>query len=286
MVEAHRPIADHGIVGDLHTVALVARDGTLDYLCWPNLDSPTVFADLLDPGSGGHFSIAPDIDGAHRVQLYVPDTNILLTRWMGEAASAEIVDLLPFTETVPGGVPPRGLIRQVTATRGDVTFAMKCMPRFDYARTTPTLQDVDGSIRFVSDDLCLRLFASVPMTADVGEANASVRLSAGETAWFVLCDDDHVRPDDEAIAATIDETRTMWRRWLSQSTYRGRWREEMMRSALALKLLTSKVHRSIAAAGTFSLPEAVGGERNWDYRATWIRDASFTVYAFMRLGFV
>lgn len=286
MVEAHRPVADHGIIGDLHTVALVARDGTLDYLCWPNLDSPTVFADLLDPGSGGHFSVTPDMDGAHRVQLYVPDTNILLTRWMGETASAEIVDLLPFTDTARGGVQPRGLIRQVTATRGDVTFAMKCMPRFDYARITPTLEDVDGGIRFVTNDLCLRLFASMPMTADVGEANASVRLSAGETAWFVLCDDDHVRPDNEAIAATIDETRMMWRRWLSRSTYRGRWREEIMRSALALKLLTSKVHGSIAAAGTFSLPEAVGGERNWDYRATWIRDASFTVYAFMRLGFV
>jgi GH15 family glucan-1,4-alpha-glucosidase len=287
MVEAGRAIGDHGVIGDLETAALVARDGTIDYLCWPALDSPTIFADLLDSGSGGAFSIRPEMAEVRHIQLYLPDTNVLLTRFMAEAGSAEVVDLMPFTGT-EAGHELRGqcLIRRVTVTRGTVGFTARCQPRFDYARQVPAVEAAEDGIRFSGPDLALRLFASVPLRAAAGEATAAFTLSAGESAWFVLGEDALAAPDEAAVGRTIAATTAAWRGWLARSTYRGRWREPIARSALALKLLTSRRHGSIAAAATFSLPEAIGGERNWDYRATWIRDASFTVYAFMRLGFI
>lgn len=281
-----RSIGDHGIIGDLETAALVARDGTIDYLCWPSLDSPTVFAELLD-GGGGAFSIMPALTDARAMQLYVPDTNVLTTRWMADEGSAELTDLMPHPdvrERVAGGA--RCLIRRIVVTRGTVAFEASCAPRFDYARELPGTASFDGGVRFAGRDLALRLYASVPMTCDAGGATASFTLSAGESAWFVFGEDMLACPDGEGIAAAIVSTNTAWRHWASRSSYTGRWREQVMRSALALKLLTSARHGSIAAAATFSLPEATGAGRNWDYRATWIRDASFTVYAFMRLGFI
>lgn len=142
MVRPLRTIADHGIIGDLETAALVARDGAIDYLCWPSFDSPTIFADFLDNRKGGAFTIDPHLADARNLQLYIPDTNLLLTRWMAEAGSAEVVDLMayPLTDKVHGP-KPQCLIRRVTATRGTVTFAMRCAPRFDYARegSTPSM---------------------------------------------------------------------------------------------------------------------------------------------------
>lgn len=286
MVEPLRTIGDHGIVGDLETAALVALDGTIDYLCWPSLDSPTVFADLLHPGAGGAFFLEPRLDDVHHAQMYVPDTNVLITRWMSEQGSAEVVDLMPHPDARQGcGPSPRGLMRQVTVTRGVVDLHACCSPRFDYAREVPEVSAVQGGVRFRGRQLALMLWASVPLTHDAGSAEARFTLSAGESAWFVLGEDDSPPPDDRAVADRIVATTKAWRAWLGRASYKGRWREQVMRSALTLKLLTSARHGSIAAAATFSLPEASGAGRNWDYRATWIRDASFTVYAFMRLGF-
>jgi GH15 family glucan-1,4-alpha-glucosidase len=280
-----RTIGDRGIVGDMETAALVARDGTIDYLCWPSLDSPTIFADLLDAGTGGAFTLSPRLDDPRRMQLYVPDTNVLITRWMALEGSAEVVDLMPHPDAA-ATLGARCLIRRVTVTQGTVGFDACCAPRFDYARQRPRV-DVDGrSARFVGADLALRLHASMPLRAGDTAATADFTLAAGDSAWFVLGEDALVAPDDTAVQAAVAATAAAWRRWLGHASYRGRWREQMMRSALALKLLTSARHGSIAAAATFSLPEATGAGRNWDYRATWIRDASFTVYAFMRLGFV
>ncbi len=282
-----RAIGDHGIIGDLETAALVARDATIDYLCWPSLDSPTIFAELLDLGQGGAFTLRPVLEDAERFQLYVPDTNVLLTRWMAEDGSAEVCDLMPLPDArVHPDRDARCLIRRLTVTRGTVRFTMRCAPRFDYARETPTATVADEGIRFAGQDLTLRLFASVPLTADAGAAVPDVTLEAGESAWFVLGDEALVRPATRDVEDDIAATSAAWRRWSARSTYAGRWREAMARSALALKLLTSARHGSIAAAATFALPEATGAGRNWDYRATWIRDASFTVYAFLRLGFV
>lgn len=286
MVKAYRTIGDHGIIGNLETAALVARDGTIDYLCWPALDSPTIFADLLDGDRGGAFEIVPELDDARHLQLYVPDTNVLLTRWMASQGSAEVVDVMPYpAQTDQANEEARMLIRRLTVTSGTVTFSVRCSPRFDYARDMPRVTEIDGGVRFTGQDLSLRLYASTAMEMQQDGISAHFGLSKGESVWFILGDDTMAPPDDAAVTTRIAATTQAWREWASQSTYRGRWREQVQRSALALKLLTSAQHGSIAAAATFSLPEAKGGERNWDYRATWIRDASFTVYAFMRLGF-
>ncbi|GAA0662885.1 GH15 family glucan-1,4-alpha-glucosidase [Sphingomonas insulae] len=285
-VPPRRSIGEHGIIGDLETAALVAADGTIDYLCWPSLDSPSVFADLLDP-DGGAFSIRPQLDDPHIVQLYVPDTNVLVTRWMGEDGAVEMVDLMPHPDArIHPDHGARCLIRRITATRGNVVLTATCAPRFDYARDLPQVTASEGGVRFAGRELAMRLFASVPLAHGDGTASATVTLAEGESAWFMLGDDTLVRSDDDAIAAEVASTIHAWRQWLSQASYKGRWREQVLRSALALKLLTSAQHGSVAAAATFSLPEATGAGRNWDYRATWIRDASFTVYAFMRLGFI
>jgi GH15 family glucan-1,4-alpha-glucosidase len=286
-VKPLRRIGDHGIIGDMETAALVAADGTIDYLCWPSLDSPSVFAELLDAEKGGAFTIRPGLTDARVMQIYVPDTNVLTTRWMATEASVEIVDLMPHPAArIHPDRRARCVIRRVTVTRGTVAFDAACRPRFDYAREVPEAVAADGGVRFVGRELAMRLHASVPLRCGEGAAEATFTLGRGESAWFVIGEDVLERPDDAMIAAEIAATTHAWRDWLSRTSYRGRWREEMMRSALALKLLTSDRHGSIAAAATFSLPEAVGAGRNWDYRATWIRDASFTVYAFMRLGFL
>lgn len=287
MVEPLRTIGHHGIIGDLETAALVALDATVDYLCWPSLDSPTVFADMLHPGAGGAFTLKPQLKDVRHLQMYVPDTNVLITRWMSDQGSAEVIDLMPHPDAPQDhGVRARGLMRQVTVTKGVVEFVACCSPRFDYAREVPDVVATQGGVRFVGRQLTLRLCSSVPLTCSTGAADARFTLSAGESAWFLLGEDNQPPPDAHTVAHEIVATTKAWRGWLAHATYKGRWREQVMRSALALKLLTSARHGSIAAAATFSLPEASGAGRNWDYRATWIRDASFTVYAFMRLGFV
>jgi len=278
-----RAIGDHGIVGDLDTVALVARDGTIDFLCWPHLDSPTIFAGLLDPDAGGVFEIAPDTADAHSIQLYLPDTNVLITRWLTAKGSAELIDLMPPADA--RGRLGRCVIRRVRVTRGELHFRMRCNPRFDYAREVPRCEIAGTGIVFRGRDLSVKLEASVALAAAEGEASARFTLGQNQEAWFVLGEQDSGRTTDEAVAGCSEQTAATWRDWTRTSTYRGRWREQVTRSALALKLLTSAEHGSIAAAATFGLPESPGGTRNWDYRATWIRDASFTVYAFMRLGY-
>jgi GH15 family glucan-1,4-alpha-glucosidase len=280
-----RTIGEHGIVGNLDTAALVASDGTIDFLCWPHLDSPTIFAALLDPDTGGEFMLAPELTEARTLQFYHPDTNVLVTRWLAEDGSAELTDLMPHPEV--HGAVHCALIRRIEVTRGTVTFTMRCRPRPDYARTVPEVRaDDPGLVIALPDGQAMRLSASVPLTVGDGEATARFTLRCGETAHIVLGEAHQPVPDADQVEHAIARTIDAWHGWSRKSTYRGRWREQVMRSALALKLLTSHRHGSIAAAATFGLPEATGAERNWDYRATWIRDASFTVYAFLRLGYV
>ncbi len=287
MAEA-RGIGDHGAIGNLETIALVDTKGSVDYLCWPCLDSPSVFAGLLDTDRGGEFSITPDMPGGRIVQMYLPDTNILLTRWMSDAASIDLVDLMPVD--VDGGDVSSRLIRRLTCTRGEATLRIRCAPRFDYGRQgyAASAETRDGVSRGQFDHgagLGLTLYADGELVADDCDLTAELRIAAGETITLVLGNVDDPVCDADQIAAIIDGDIAFWRDWSHQSNYRGRWRETVHRSALVLKLLTSRKHGSIAAAATFGLPEAPGGVRNWDYRATWIRDSSFTVYALIRLGF-
>jgi GH15 family glucan-1,4-alpha-glucosidase len=281
-VDVPRPIAEHGAVGNMRTIALVAKDGAIDYLCWPYFDSPTVFAALLDPEKGGAFEVAPQIEDARRLQMYIPESNVLVTRWLGTHESAEILDLMPLPKS---DKEPSSLIRRVSVSRGEVTFKLKCWPRFDYARRTPKVITRHGHALFHCGDFTLRLSGPVKFSGRKGQVTAEFTLKGGEVCDFILDGDKVAPPRDEAIDGIIRQTTKYWQSWAKKSTYRGRWRASVTRSALALKMLTSAEHGSIAAAGTFGLPETPGGVRNWDYRATWIRDASFSIYALMRLGY-
>ncbi|WP_017349434.1 glycoside hydrolase family 15 protein [Pantoea sp. A4] len=284
MSDVKRKIEDHGVIGDLRTCALIANDGTLDYLCWPNLDSPSVFSALLDSDDAGLFSLAPDWAHPRQQQLYLPDTNILQTRWLGPEGVAEMTDYMPICRQHDS--LPR-LIRRVKMLRGEARFTFHCSPRHDYARAQTTASAGPGYIDFSAPGQpTLRLAATVNMTLDQHAATGSFHLKAGEDVVFIFgsSDDPHVTALNTLHC--LDETLHYWQHWSRQSTYRGRWQENVQRSALVLKLLTSWQHGSIAAAATFGLPEELGGVRNWDYRAAWIRDASFSMYALMRLGYV
>jgi GH15 family glucan-1,4-alpha-glucosidase len=280
-----RPIEQHGVIGDLHTVALVSIDGAIDFMCAPSFDSPSVFAALLDQDRGGVFQLSPVLDDAAHKQLYLPGTNVLLTRFLSSEGVAEVSDFMPVEEAGHA----HNVVRRVKTVRGEVRYRMRCAPRFDYGRATHTVERTSDGAIFRGGGLALRVRSSVPLKVENGDTTAEFTLRSEETASFVLeelrvgeetpC----ARPDyvSEAFKATVN----YWRNWISRATYRGRWRESVVRSALTLKLLTSIQHGSIVAAPTFGLPEEIGGVRNWDYRYTWIRDASFTLYGLMRLGF-
>lgn len=278
-----RDIADHGVIGNLATIALVARDGAIDYLCWPNLDSPSIFAGILDADRGGVFELAPEIASPRVMQMYIPDTNVLLTRWMGSDASAELTDLM--VDTSETEAAPTRLVRRMVVTRGTVTIHVRCAPRYDYARLAPAVSIRNGVALFTAKDCPSLRLSGADFTKGDGEVRASIKLKAGQCVTLMLDEPGAPVIDADQIGQLIEATINRWRTWSARSTYKGRWRDAVGRSALVLKLLTSRQHGSIAAAGTFSLPEAAGGVRNWDYRATWIRDASFSIYALMRLGY-
>ncbi|HLI92414.1 MAG TPA: trehalase-like domain-containing protein, partial [Puia sp.] len=285
---SYQPIENYGIIGDLNTTALVGLNGSIDFMCFPRFDSPSLFAALLDDKKGGNFRISPGFKEMKTKQLYLPDTNVLLTRFLSSEGVAEVVDFMP--------VDPNGekrLIRRVTTVRGEVKFQLRCCPRFEYGRKAHRVVSTgDQEITFqVEDapDLSVRLKASIPLSTAGADAVAEFTLQAGESAAFLLesAANEEARDQDlmEMVAGSLARTINYWKDWMSRSTYRGRWMEVVNRSALVLKLLSSCEFGSIVAAPTFGLPESIGGKRNWDYRYTWIRDASFTVYSLIRLGY-
>lgn len=282
---AYPPIAEHGVVGNLRTVALVCTDGTIDWLCFPHFDSPSVFASLLDDRKGGAFRIAPT-DAATSKQLYWPDTNVLVTRFSTQSGIGEVTDFMPLG--VRSDHP--ALVRRVRVTRGAVRFRMECRPAFDYARVGHELSLGADRAVFSTPSLSLSLATSTPLARSEGDGvTAEFLLDEGESALFVL--GEHVAAGEAAsigraqVEEWLQATIAHWRGWLRKSTYEGRWREMVHRSALVLKLLTFEPTGAIIAAPTCSLPEVIGGARNWDYRYSWIRDAAFTVYALLRIGF-
>ncbi len=286
---AYPPIENHGIVGDLHTAALVSNDGTIDWLCLPQFDSPSVFAALLDERKGGAFRIEAQNSHVTRKQFYWPDTNVLITRFLSPDGVAQIADFMPVES---GGRWGSGhpLFRRVQALRGTVKLRAECLPAFDYARATHTVRRTPGGVAFDSSQMSLALAGTVPLQLEGGAATAEFVLNEGQVAAFVLRQIDRgaeagPQPDVAEVRELFESTVAYWRRWVAHSTYRGRWREMVNRSALVLKLMTFDPSGAIVAAPTCSLPEFIGGDRNWDYRYTWIRDASFTLHALMRIGF-
>ncbi|MFQ5778150.1 MAG: glycoside hydrolase family 15 protein [Terriglobia bacterium] len=286
---AYQPIEDYGIIGDLHTVALVGMNGSIDWLCFPNFDSPSVFGALLDDQKGGRFQIAPRNSGVTRKQFYWPETNVLITRFLSSEGVAEITDFMPVDEPAPWHGDHQ-LIRRVIVVRGTMALRMDCRPAFNFARDPHEICLSPAGACFSSTGLSLGLASDVPLRQDGIGVVAEFTLHEGQTASFLL---QAIPPGTECgqplqaeqAQRLFEHTVAYWRRWISQCTYRGRWREMVHRSALALKLMTYEPTGAIVAAPTCSLPEALRGERNWDYRYTWIRDAAFTLYGLLRIGF-
>ncbi|KQT54423.1 glycosyl hydrolase family 15 [Aureimonas sp. Leaf454] len=275
------PIADHGVIGDMRTLALVAVDGTIDYFCHPNIDSPSIFAGLLDAEKGGCFRFGVRDASMRHKQIYLPDTNILITRFLGANGIAEVSDFMPIDGS-------GRIVRRAKAIVGEMVFDLSLAPRPDYGRIVPDLAHIEGGVRISwpgADPLYF--YTSAPVTIEAGTVTASVRLAEGDTCHAVLCPgrNDQISVDERYVQDAFTQTRTFWHDWVAAGTYPTYRRDLVIRSALTLKLLTSKEHGSIAAAGTFGLPEVLGGERNWDYRFTWVRDSAFTLYAFSRLGY-
>ncbi|MFG1997067.1 glycoside hydrolase family 15 protein [Actinoplanes sp. NPDC048988] len=286
------PIADHGLIGDLQTAALIAVDGTLDWFCAPRFDSPSVFGALLDPDRGGRFAIRPATDDYTAKQLYLPDTAVLVTRFMTAGGVGEVVDFMP----IDGGEKRHRLVRLVRCVRGEMAFSIEVSPRFDYARESfETRMADDGvlfegprsalTVRLIREPTDRRTEARVDAEGDI---HAELRLSAGEVRGALL--ETGVTGPLEAVRVSealrlFDQTVDFWESWLGRCTYTGRWREMINRSAITLKLMTYAPTGALIAAPTAALPEQIGGERNWDYRYTWVRDASFSVYSLLSLGF-
>jgi GH15 family glucan-1,4-alpha-glucosidase len=284
---AYLPIEEHGIVGDLRTVALVGTDGTVDWFCPARFDAPSLFGALLDKDKGGYFSLWSRTSGSRPKQLYLPDTNILLTRFQGKEAVGEVVDFM-VPETRHSGKARDLLVRQARAVRGRAAFELACHPAFDYGRAPHTTEIIEGiGAVFTSGGNRCVLRTAVPLKKEETGVAASFVLDEGETVTFHLEWNGEVRPaTDTETEELFTRTQEFWQNWISQSRYRGRWREMVHRSALALKLLVYHPTGALVAAPTTSLPEEPGGTRNWDYRYAWLRDAAFTVYALMRLGFL
>jgi GH15 family glucan-1,4-alpha-glucosidase len=287
---AQRPIESCGVIGDLHTVALVAMDGAIDWCCLPQFDSPSVFAALLDENKGGHFKLAPEQAGTNR-QMYMPETNVLLTRFLRPEGVGEVIDFMPVCEgkDQQSESVVHEIVRIARAVRGEVRFQIECAPAFNYARTPHRATLTEGGILFEAEKDRMVLLGPGEWKIRDGKAIQEFTLQPGESAEFVLRYISKEDGDDFKVPADgnrlMNETLAFWREWLSHCKYEGRWREIVLRSALTLKLLTHRPTGAIVAAPTCSLPEEIGGMRNWDYRYTWVRDAAFTVFSLVRLGF-
>jgi pentatricopeptide repeat protein len=288
-------ISDHGLIGDLQTAALVTTDGTVDFFCCPRFDSPSVFASLLDADRGGYFRIAPASDNYVTKQLYLPNTAILVTRFLTPDGVGEVQDFMPVIEGRP--TDRHRLVRKLRVARGQMKFVLDLQPRFDYGRGKHTLEVSEAGAVFRSEGMNLVLHTEGRRSPGEGGAvveragdglRATVALREGQTGGLVL---ESMSGKPRALPAgeidrLADDTSAYWKDWLRRSAYTGRWREVVTRSAMTLKLMTYEPTGAPVAAATFGLPEQEGGERNWDYRFTWIRDGSLTMHALTGLGYL
>jgi GH15 family glucan-1,4-alpha-glucosidase len=287
-------IADHGLIGDLQTSALVASDGSVDWFCAPRFDSPSIFGALLDHEGGGRFRIRPHASSFATTQLYFPETAILITRFMTEDGVGEVSDFMPVAGA--DATDRHLLVRMVRCVRGQMSFEMEVAPRFDYGRAPHQMKVTEDGAVFTSNgaEMVLHVVREPDdqrlgsMVESGNDLRATLTLQAGQVRGAILETGSagpprRVSPGE--VERMFDATAAFWKSWLAQSTYTGRWREALERSAITLKLMTYAPTGGIVAAPTMGLPEQVGGERNWDYRYTWVRDASFSVYALLGMGF-
>jgi len=283
MPDAYPPIEDHGLIGDLQTAALVATDGTIDWFCCPRFDSPSVFASLLDHRKGGKFELHT-VDDCVTKQMYQPDTAVLITRFLSPQGVAEVIDFMPIEN--PTSVTDHHRIgRAVRGVRGQLDFEALVQPRFDYGRESHTTHVNGTSAVFEAPSLTLHLNGTIPLEQHGQDVRSRFTVRAGDFTGVVIESAQKSEIGHGEMVNLFFETVEFWKSWLHRSSYRGRWREAVTRSAMSLKLMTYAPTGGLVAAPTAGLPEQVGGERNWDYRYTWIRDASFSVYALLGLGY-
>ncbi|MEU7602161.1 glycoside hydrolase family 15 protein [Streptomyces sp. NPDC040724] len=301
-MRAYPPIAEHGLIGDLQTCALVSSEGVLNWFCSPRFDSPSIFAGLLDDSRGGYFAITADVPpgsgeeppGSAEVvnqQLYLADTAVLMTRFLTPEGVGEVIDFMPVRD--PRTVTDRHhVVRVMRGVRGTARFSLECRPRFDYGRAPHDLTFDGATARFDGPGITayLQALGPVALEADGTDVWASVALAEGERAAVLLtvCDAGGAAPPEVNVRDMVEEfnaVRDFWHDWIGHCTYRGRWQQMVNRSAITLKLMTYAPTGAPIAAATMGLPEQEGGERNWDYRYTWVRDASLSVRAMRDLGF-
>jgi GH15 family glucan-1,4-alpha-glucosidase len=284
---AYKPLEEYGVVGNLETVGLIGRDGAIDWLPLPRVDSPSAFARLLDCELGGHMTVAPT-RRFEATQAYVDRTNVLETHLSTPDGRATVTDFMPIPgETVPGD--HRALYRRVTGESGTVDLLAEFEPRLDYARTVPTIERTDHGVTARGDDEAVHISSSVPFDVGDGAASASFALSEDETRWFVLGYDRAILNEPDEHEARLESVVDYWREWSHACSdgscpVEGPWHDLAVRSDLLLRLLIQRETGTICAAPTTSLPEEIGGSRNWDYRFNWIRDSAFTVQALAELG--
>ncbi|KAG6003210.1 hypothetical protein E4U21_002241 [Claviceps maximensis] len=325
------PIEDYGMIGNMHTCALVGIDGSVDFMCWPDFDSPSVFCRLLDKDKGGYFSIAPPEDcGCTRKQQYLPSSCILQTRYIHEDGVVDLVDFFPRPKDATVMTKDfkhsayreamrvqeelkKWLVRRVECIRGSLTLDVEIFPAFGYGlepHITTLCQPSDTESKvatFHSKDIKLQVDVAVqegedgkgcPRVSFQKEAKddmsgeglvARIEIHEGEAISFIVRNDlpNHITGYISSLELDKKQhdTQMFWHNYIRQSKYKGRWREVVSRSLMILKLMTYEPTGAIVASPTFSIPEDIGGVRNWDYRYSWVRDSSFTIYILLRLGF-
>ncbi len=275
------PIEDYGIIGDLHTAALVGRDGSIDWLCLPRFDSAACFAKLLGDDDHGFWKLAPK--GSHRAthRHYRGDTLVLESEFVTDEGTVRVIDCMPIRQQHPE------VVRLVEGVRGKVTMEMNLTIRFGYGQIVPWVRKVDGTLNAIAGPDGLSLWSSVPCSGQDLSTRAEFTVTEGQHVPFSLtwfpANEEPPRPVDAQYA--IQDTELWWSDWVSQCTYEGDYRDAVVRSLITLKALTYEPTGGIVAAATTSLPETLGGSRNWDYRFCWLRDATLTLESLMRGGF-
>ncbi|MFI5955008.1 glycoside hydrolase family 15 protein [Cryptosporangium sp. NPDC051539] len=274
-------IEDYAVIGDLHTAALIGADGSIDWLCLPRFDSAACFAAILGDEENGHWQIAPVAGGVCTGRRYRKDTLVLETTWETPEGTVRVIDTMPLRDDAVD------LVRVVEGVTGAVPMRSVMRLRFDYGRVVPWVRHVDGEFEAVAGPDAVWLRSSVPLHGENFSTVGEFTVHAGEYVPFVLTWRESWQNNGRQVDAIeqVNNTEAYWRGWIEQCSYQGRWADAVRRSLITLKALTYDPTGGIVAAATTSLPEQIGGPRNWDYRYCWLRDASFTLQALLANGY-